>query len=522
MTESQNPAKIRVRFPPSPTGRLHLGNLRTALFNWLFARHSSGDFVFRIEDTDKERSKKEFEESIIEAMNWLGLNWDEGIGKERPGMSYRQSERTDIYHSHLERLLREGQAYWCYCAKEELEAEKALAAAEGRPVKYSGKCRNLSGSPDGKTPQVIRLKVDPQTIVFTDLIRGEVKFDTALLDDFVVAKNLDEPLYNFAVVVDDEDMRITHVIRGEEHISNTPRQILILNALKKPMPLYAHLPLILNAQRAKLSKREADVAVLDYRDKGYLPEAVINFLVLMGWHPSHDKEVFTLSELIAEFDLLRVQKAGAVFNEEKLNWLNKEHMKKLSLSELDQKLAPFFSNKIKAGDTELRMAALALVRDRMVTLKDFNDLVEFFFVLPDYSADLLIWKKGSREETREVLADILTALNSSNELTREALENDLLQLIDKYGKGVIKIENQNSGMLVIGWLHDKLNDQEVAAYLEKAGVKSIALSLYTQKHKHKPALILGYTAFNEKKIKEYTLLMIEVIKKFMSSKKIVI
>jgi nondiscriminating glutamyl-tRNA synthetase len=405
------------------------------LFNWLFARKNSGIFIFRIEDTDKERSKKEFEEEIIEALTWLGLDWDEGIGKERGNEKYRQSERTAIYKRYLEKLIVEKKAYWCYCSKEDLEAERELAVADGRTPKYSGRCRHLAEAPAGKKPEVIRMVVHPDTVSFSDLVRGEVKFDTGLLDDFVIAKDIASPLYNFAVVVDDAEMKVSHVIRGEEHISNTPRQIIIQQALGFSEPIYAHLPLILNAKRAKLSKREADVAVLDYRKKGYLPEAIVNFLVLMGWHPSHDKEIFTREELVSEFDIARVQKAGAVFNEEKLNWLNREHMKRLSDEELEERLEPFYDERAIAADPEFRRRVIQAVRDRMVTLADFTELSAFFFTLPAYDPDLLVWKKGTIEEAKQVLTELEAFFRDRSEVSAADLENDLEPLTVKYGKG---------------------------------------------------------------------------------------
>jgi glutamyl-tRNA synthetase len=294
----------------------------------------------------------------------------------------------------------------------------------------------LSEAPHGKNPEVIRLAVEPKTVSFHDIVRGTVKFDTELIDDFVIAKSLESPLYNLAVTIDDYEMEITHVIRGEEHISNTPRQILILEALHLPQPEYGHLPLILNAQRSKLSKREADVAVLDYRSRGYLPEAIVNFLVLMGWHPSHDKEVFTLDELVQEFDISRVQKAGAIFNEEKLNWLNREHMKKLSAEELDARLEPFLNDSFRKASPDVRMKIIQAVRDRMVTLVDFNGLADFFVNLPEYPAELLVWKKGSRQEAKSVLKELLD-ISRTTKVTRDpqAFEKELAPLIVTYGKG---------------------------------------------------------------------------------------
>ena len=434
--------QVRVRFAPSPTGSLHIGGVRTALFNWLFARKHNGVFILRSEDTDKERSKKEYEDEIIEAMRWVGLDWDEGIQKEKGDECYRQSERTEIYANHLKKLLDENKAYYCYCTKEELEAQKQSMLAEGLPPKYSGHCRLLTTAPAGKEPQVIRFRTPDTELSFKDLIRGTVKFDTALIDDFVIAKDLNSPLYNFAVVVDDETMRISHVIRGEEHISNTPRQMLLQMALGFRSLAYAHLPLIVNAKRAKLSKREADVAILDYREKGFLPQAILNFLVLLGWHPSpnaetkEEKEVWTLEELIHEFDIGRVQKAGAFFDEEKLLWLNREHMKLLSTDELEEALVPLFEARTLAlGSRERLHEVIEAVRDRMKTLNDFFELADFFFTLPGYEPSLLRWDKAPEGESKEVLKSAAEALESVQAWEKSEIIATLDPLVTAKGKG---------------------------------------------------------------------------------------
>jgi glutamyl-tRNA synthetase len=434
--------QVRVRFAPSPTGSLHIGGVRTALFNWLFARKHNGVFILRSEDTDKERSKKEYEDEIIEAMNWLGLDWDEGITKEKPGESYRQSERLEIYSEYLKKLLDANAAYYCYCTKDELEAQKQSMAAEGLAPRYSGHCRLLTEAPAGREPQVIRFRTPDTELTFKDMVRGTVKFDTTLIDDFVIAKDLNSPLYNFAVVVDDETMNISHVIRGEEHISNTPRQMLLQMALGFAPVIYAHLPLILNAQRTKLSKREADVAILDYREKGFLPQAVLNFLVLMGWHPSPDaetkveKEVWTLEELVHEFDINRVQKAGAVFNEDKLEWLNREHIKLLSTEDLEELLVPMFEARALAlGSRERLHEVIEAVRDRMKTLTDFFDLADFFFSLPEYPASLLSWTKAPEGEAQSILEAASSALESVKAWEKSEIVATLDPLVTEKGKG---------------------------------------------------------------------------------------
>lgn len=288
--------KIVVRIAPSPTGNLHIGTARTALFNFLFARQNNGTFIVRIEDTDKERSKKEYEDNILDGFKWLGISHD---------AFYRQSEREEIYKSYLKKLIEDGYAY---ISKEEVTEE-------------------------GKRSEVIRFKNPNTKISFFDLIRGEVVFDTTDLGDFVIARSETEPLYHLAVVIDDHEMGVTHVIRGEDHISNTPRQILILEAIGASRPIYGHIPLILGPDRSKMSKRHGATSIAQFRDRGYLPEAIVNYLALLGWNPGTEKEIFDIEELIKIFDVKKIQKGGAIFDEEKLKWVNKEHIKKVPLEQ---------------------------------------------------------------------------------------------------------------------------------------------------------------------------------------------
>ena len=290
---------------PSPTGNLHIGGARTALFNYLFARKNGGKFILRIEDTDKERSTKEFEKNILDSFEWLGLNYDE---------LFRQSEREELYKSYLKKMLDDGLAY--------------ISKEEPKDV--------------DQRSEVIRFKNPNKKIVFEDVIRGTVEFDTTELKDFVIAKSLEEPLYHLAVVIDDYEMGVTHIIRGEEHISNTPRQILIQEAIGASKPQYAHIPLILASDRSKLSKRAGAVSVFEYKDKGILPQAFLNYLALLGWNPGTDQEIFSLDELIQVFDLSKIHKGGAIFDENKLEWVNKEHIKRLSPGEQLKRIAKDF------------------------------------------------------------------------------------------------------------------------------------------------------------------------------------
>lgn len=418
--------EIRVRIAPSPTGHLHVGTARTALFNWLFAKKNKGKFILRIEDTDLERSDVKYEKDIIEGLKWLGLDWDEG--------PYRQSERLDIYEKYVNQLLEEGAAYYCFCGKEELEAERQTMLAQGFAPKYSGKCRALDSKEvkeklkKGES-RIIRFKVPETTVSFKDLIRGEISFDTGLIGDIAIAKDPRAPLYNFAVVVDDEEMRITRVIRGEDHIANTPKQILIQKALNFNQPHYAHLPLILDPDRSKMSKRHSATSVQEYKEAGYLPEALVNFMALLGWHPATDREIFSLKELAAEFDLARVQKAGAVFNIEKLDWLNAQYIKNLSDEELAKKL--------EIAPTEDNLKIIALTKERMKKLTDFKLLSGFFFELPEYQSELLIWKNTSQKTILENLKYLERMFSDvdSEEFSKSNLEKILMPVAEERGRG---------------------------------------------------------------------------------------
>lgn len=419
---SHTPNPIRVRMAPSPTGPLHIGTARTALFNWLFARKHGGVFILRIEDTDKERSEKKYEDELIEGLGWLGIDWDE---------FYRQSERAEIYKKYLEQLLASGNAYYCYCSKEDLEAQRQGMLEQGLPPKYNGHCRNLKTPPAGKNPEVIRFKVPEVKVEFKDVIRGKIVFDAALFGDIAIAKDLDTPLYNFAVVVDDEEMKISHVIRGEDHLSNTPKQILMQRALGFKEPLYAHIPLILNSDRSKMSKRFGDTTVQEFRTKGYVPEAIVNFLALLGWHPKDDQELFTKEELVHAFELERVQKAGAIFNQEKLNWLNREHMKKLGDAEIAKLLSPMLvEGNLQSDDKFVKKLVVAL-RERANTLRDFIDMGKLFFELPEYEAKLLIWKDAPSEEVASILEKTHEALGTlgAKDFKKETLSTALMYII---------------------------------------------------------------------------------------------
>src|SRR3989344_8898608 len=341
--------KIRLRFPPSPTGPLHVGNVRTLLFNYLFAKKYGGKIVLRIEDTDTQRSEAKWIENIIEELTWLNITWDEGPDIGGDFGPYKQSERSDIYKKYLEQLLKGEKAYYCFCSADDLEAKRQEQMKKGVAPKYDGTCSNLDEETvvdnlKNNKPPVIRFKISDKKIMFTDLIRGTVEFNMSLTGDIVIAKNLTEPLYNFAVVVDDFLMQISHIIRGEDHISNTPKQILLQDALGFKKLLYGHLPLLLNPDKSKMSKRAGDVAVSDYHKNGYLPEALTNFIALLGWNPGTEKEFFTLNELVKEFSIEKVQKAGAVFDFKKLDYLNGYYIREKSNGDLVKLCMPYLKD----------------------------------------------------------------------------------------------------------------------------------------------------------------------------------
>jgi glutamyl-tRNA synthetase len=386
--------KIVTRMAPSPTGLFHIGSVRTTLYNYLYAKQNNGKFILRIEDTDKERSKKEFEDDIIESFKWLGLTYDE---------FFRQSERTDLYKKNLQKLIDENIAY---ISKEEIKEE-------------------------GDRSEVIRFKNPNKKIKFNDLVLGEIEVDTTDLKDFVIAKDLETPLYHFAVVVDDITMGITHVIRGQDHVSNTARQILILEALGGERPEYAHIPLILSPDKQKLSKRHGAMATLEYRDLGYLPQAILNFLALIGWNPGTEKEIFTLDELLKEFSLEKVQKSGGVFNIEKLNWINKEHIKLLPIVEIEKNILEWLPENMR----EVKLVPVIL--ERISKWGDIKDMVargelDLFFKAPDINKEKLTFKSVSVEKIKNNLELAIKALIEleENNFSQENIKDSLMKLAD--------------------------------------------------------------------------------------------
>lgn len=416
--------KTKVRFAPSPTGPLHIGGARSALFNYLYAEHCGGEMVLRIEDTDLDRSHREYEEEIIESLQWLGLTWAEGVNAGGENGPYRQTERLDIYRQYVQQLIDQGHAYYCFCSQEELEAQRQEQYARGLTPRYGGRCSQLDANEVNRRlaagePASIRFRVPHNTIfVVNDLVRDTVSFESENTGDFIIVKSDGIPVYNFAVVIDDHLMGVTHVIRAEEHLSNTPRQLAIYDALKLPRPEFAHISLILGDDHQKMSKRHGATSLVQYREKGYLPEALFNFLALLGWSPEGEKEIMTKEEIIQSFSLDRVSKSPAVFNIDKLNWMNQQYLKQLSAEDLMKLLLPYIQNGKYADEWAKLSAKSALVlieaiREHLVCLSDVEEKMEVFFQPLDYEPEA--WEVLQQENTALVLQRIRNELPEFSE-----------------------------------------------------------------------------------------------------------
>ena len=399
---------MRVRFAPSPTGPFHIGGARSALFNWLLARKTGGKLILRIEDTDLERSSRESEENIKNALKWLGIDWDEGIDIGGEYGPYRQTERLPIYAEYTERLLASGKAYRCYCTDQELDAERQKLMAEGQTPRYLGKCRQLTAADEaallaeGRKPTVRFRVPENQDITFQDAVRGTVSFDSNGIGDYVIVKSDGIPVYNYAVVLDDALMKITHVVRAEEHLSNTPRQILLYQALGLPLPIFGHVSLILGKDRSKMSKRHGATSVEQYKALGYLPEALVNFLALLGWSPVGEQEIFSSAELIELFSLDHVAKNPAVFDIDKLNWINSQYLKRLDLDSLTDMALPHLRD---AGliDAEMTAERKAWVTQVVGAVRDY---ISFAAQIPEHAAVFFQDEiTMENDETADVLRD---------------------------------------------------------------------------------------------------------------------
>ena len=393
--------QVRVRFAPSPTGFLHIGGVRTALFNWLYARQQQGVFVLRIEDTDQDRSTDESIQAIIEGMKWVGLDWDEG--------PFRQTERMELYRSHAMQLLEQGQAYWCVCKAEELEARRKEAETKGLSPRYDGRCRTLGiTNPPGDA--ALRFKAPQEgQIVVDDLIKGKITFDNSAADDLIILRSNGYPTYNFSVVVDDALMNITHVIRGDDHLTNTPRQVPIFQALGFPVPQFGHLPMILGSDKSRLSKRHGATSIMAYKDMGYLPDAMVNYLVRLGW--SHgDQEIFTRQELIEKFSWKHVQTSAAVFNADKLIWINAEYIKASPPTGVAQALIPLLEaaglqEQVRAVSLEWLAQLVVLVKERAKTLVEMVD-----WVRPYFGESVLLEEEAAKKFLTLAIAPVLGKL----------------------------------------------------------------------------------------------------------------
>lgn len=437
---------VRVRFAPSPTGYVHVGSLRTALYNYLFARHHGGVNILRIEDTDRTRYVEGAVENMLRTMEWAGIEFDEGPIQGGPSAPYVQSERTELYRKHADELIARGKAYPCFCTPERLDQVRKAQQATGIPPMYDRLCRNLTKEEAEKRiasgeAHVVRMRVPIGEVVrFHDMIRGDVEFDSKTIDDQVLLKSDGFPTYHLANIVDDHSMKITHVIRGEEWLSSTPKHVLLYEAFGWDAPKFAHLPLLLNADRSKLSKRQGDVAVEDYRDKGYLPEALVNFLALMGWNPSATEEIFSIEELIREFDLERVNKAGAVFNREKLDWMNAEYIRKMTPSELLPLVKPLAAARNYVSSDEYLLAVIHVMQERVRTLPDFVDFASYFFVPPDFKdVDEKYKSKHWTADGKARLTELLPKLESLKSWNHDSLEQTVREFAESQGLSAGKL-----------------------------------------------------------------------------------
>ena len=418
---------VRVRFAPSPTGKIHIGNIRTALVNYLFANKNDGDFILRIEDTDQERSSDEFADIIEKEMDWLGLKWDEGVEVGGEFGPYYQMERLDIYQEYVEKLIEADLAYYCYCEPEELDEMREEQLANDQPPIYDQRCRELTKEErekleaEGKNPAVrFRVPRNDDTIVVDDLIKGKVSFEREVIDDFVIMKSDGIPTYNFAVVIDDYLMEISHVIRGEDHLSNTPKQKLIYQALDWETPNFAHLPMILGSDKSKLSKRSGEdyVFVGEYRTKGYLPEALFNFLALLGWSPKNDQEIFSQEELVKEFSIENVNKSSAVFDVDKLNWMNGLYIREAELDRIIDLALPYLEAaeyNLSNKSQEWIELLVDTVRDSLDYVAQITEEVDIFFGDLEYNNKKEAIEEFSQEQVDlvlETLKENITGLNS--------------------------------------------------------------------------------------------------------------
>jgi len=433
---------IRTRFAPSPTGFLHIGGLRTALYAYLFAKQNNGQFILRLEDTDAKREIEGAAEAIYYGLKWAGLQYDEGPDIGGPYGPYIQSQRLDLYRQYAQELIEKDCAYYCFCSEETLEKMRQEQIAKKLAPKYDRRCLSLSKDEiqkrlAEKAPRVIRMKIPENRIIkFNDIVRGEVAYHTNELDDQVILKSDGYPTYHLAVVVDDHLMNISHVTRTEEWLPSTPKHILLYEYFNWEMPQWAHLPLLLNHDKTKMSKRKGDVALADYIKKGYLAKALINYLAFLGWNPGTEKEIYSMEELLADFSLAKVHKAGAVFNISKLNWFNQYYIKQLTDEELLEKCRQYFPENVKDFSEQQMIKMLNLEKERAKNLSEIGEGIKFFFQLPEYDKELLIWKKTPKKETKNALQKLLEILENipSRKYKKEKLQEIIMPEAEKIGE----------------------------------------------------------------------------------------
>jgi glutamyl-tRNA synthetase len=437
----ENISKVRTRFAPSPTGFLHIGGLRTALYAWLFAKQHNGQFILRLEDTDIKRYVPGAANAIYSGLRWAGLNYDEGPDVEGSFGPYVQSQRLDIYKKYAQELIEKGCAYYCFCDEATLEKMRQEQIAAKQPPKYDRRCLNLKKEEIEErlkvnSPYVIRMKIpENRTIEFYDLVRGKISYQSDEIDDQILLKSDGYPTYHLAVVVDDYLMKISHVTRTEEWLPSTPKHILLYEYFGWEAPQFAHLPLLLNPDKTKMSKRKGDVALDSYIQKGYLPEAMVNFLAFLGWNPGTEKEIYSIDELLKDFSLDRVHKAGAVFNLEKLDWLNQHYIRQLPVDQLLEKCRPYLSESAKEFSDEQILKMLNLEKERSKTFFEIGENIKFFFELPAYEKELLIWKETPAEKIKEALRTAEKIIESIDEkdFNKEKLQEILMPEAEKSG-----------------------------------------------------------------------------------------
>lgn len=438
---------IRVRFAPSPTGDLHIGGVRTALFNWLYARHNKGQFIMRIEDTDNVRSTEASTKQILKALEWVGLNWDEGPRRGGNRGPYFQSKRNDYYQKALEYLLENNRAYYCYCTPEEVEELKKEAEKESGQPLYPGRCRELSSDEEKKFKEedrkpVVRLKTpDTGYTIVKDIVRGKVSFDNSLQEDLIIVKSNGKPTYNFACVVDDYQMGITHIIRAEEHLSNTPKQLMLYQALDYKIPEFAHVPMILAPDRSKLSKRHGATSVDEFKEEGYLAEALLNYLLLLGWSPGNNQEIMPLETAVNKFSLTDVSKTPAVYDTKKLTWMNSQYMNKLPLDKIVDRAIPFIKKADFYSDELLNNTAkkdrlfkiIDVVRKKSKTITELIDRMSYFYNEINSYDEKGVRKHFAKEDTIAILENNIDCLKRVTPFNREKIEEIYRQRSEELG-----------------------------------------------------------------------------------------